>query len=156
MSAMPETPYQMLKHTMDECGVDRETAIAFLVKSFEATLRVTGDLTEEKVSRKLAELFVADGKNRTPWFVRFMQAYYRKNLPAWEKLYDDAMERGQDPATKISVTENVIMESAMERVELIKLAKQGSSIEEITEAAFAFDDQRSDSELYALIAKQLG
>lgn len=38
----------------------------------------------------------------------------------------------------------------------MKLAKQGKSIEEITEAAFAFDDKRPDSEMYLLLARQMG
>ena len=150
------TPDDMLRQSMKQFGIDRETAISLAVKGFEAALRVEGQVTEEKVDRKLAELFVAESRNRSPWFVTLMQAHYRKNLPAWEKLHDDAVERGQDPATKMSITESVIMEMAQERVELVKLAKQGKSIEEITEAAFAFDDARPDGELYLLLARQMG
>lgn len=149
------TPDSLLRESMEAFGIDRETAIALAVKGFEATLRIEGAITEQKVDRKLAELLLAESRNRSPWFVSLMQAYYRKKLPAWEKLYDDALERGQDPATKMSVTEAVIMEMAQERVELVKLAKQGKSIEEVTEAAFVFDDSRSDIDNYLLIARQM-
>lgn len=150
------TPDSMLRKSMQEFGIDRETAIALAVKGFEAALRVDGQITEQKVDRKLSELLLAESRGRSPWFVSLMQAYYRKRLPGWEKLYDDALERGQDPATKMSVTESVVMEMAQERVELVRLAKQGKSIEEITEAAFVFDDSRSDADSYLLIARQMG
>lgn len=150
------TPDAMLRKSMEQFGINRETAIALAVKGFEAALRIEGPITEQKVDQKLAELLLMESRSRSPWFVGLMEAYYRKRLPAWEKLYDDALERGQDPATKMSVTESVIMEMAQERVELVKLAKQGKSIEEITEAAFVFDDSRSDADSYLLIARQMG
>lgn len=149
------TPDAMLRKSMEQFGINRETAIALAVKGFEAALRIEGPITEQKVDQKLAELLLMESRSRSPWFVGLMEAYYRKRLPAWEKLYDDALERGQDPATKMSVTESVIMEMAQERVELVKLAKQGKSIEEVTEAAFVFDDSRSDIDNYLLIARQM-
>src|SRR5690606_40197836 len=78
---------------------------------------------------------VAEGRRRTPWLVSLMQAHYRKNLPAWERIYDAALEQGQDPATRMSISQNIIMEMATERVDLIRMAKEGKSVEEITEAA---------------------
>lgn len=150
-----QTPDDMLRHAMKHFGVGRETAIAFLTKGFEAALRVEGDVTDEKIDRKLAEMMVTEGRRRTPWLVNLMQAHYRKNLPAWEKVYDAALEEGQDPATRMSISQNVIMEMATERVGLIRMAKEGKSVEEITEAAFSADDKRSDGEIYLLIAKQM-
>jgi len=150
-----QTPDDMLRHAMKHFGVDRETAIAFTLKSFEAALRIEGDMTEEKVDLKLAEMMVAEGRRRTPWLVSLMQAHYRKNLPAWERIYDAALEQGQDPATRMSISQNIIMEMATERVDLIRMAKEGKSIEEITEAAFSAADKRSDGEIYLLIDKQM-
>src|SRR5690606_39477031 len=59
-----QTPDDMLRHAMKHFGVDRETAIAFTLKSFEAALRIEGDMTEEKVDLKLAEMMVAEGRRR--------------------------------------------------------------------------------------------
>lgn len=156
MNQIPGTPDEMLKHAMNEYGIGRETAIALMTKSFEAALRVEGEVTETKVDRKLAEMLVTEGKNRAPWFVSFMQAHFRKRLPAWTKLNDEALERGQDPATKMSVTENIIMEMAQDRILLVQLAKEGKTIEEITEASFVRDDERTPEEAYLLIAQQMG
>lgn len=150
-----QTPDQMVKQTMGQYGIERETAIMLATKTFEAALRLEGEPTEKAIDRKIAELFVKEADRRTPWFVNLMEAHYRKNLPKWTKLNDEALELGQDPATRISVTENVLMEVAGERVKLVQLAKQGSTIEEITEVAFTFDDERSTEERYALIAKQM-
>jgi len=47
------------------------------------------------------------------------------------------------------------MEMATERVDLIRMAKEGKSIEEITEAAFSADDKRSGGAIYLVIAKQM-
>jgi hypothetical protein len=149
-----ETPDQMLRHAMKEYGIGRETAIMLVTKSFEATLRVEGDLTDEKVNRKIAEMLVGEGKRRTPWFVSFMEAHYRRHLPKWTRINDEALERGQDAATRMSVSENVVMDIAEERIKLVQLAKQGKSIEEITETAFSFDDGRSVEELYSLLLRQ--
>lgn len=150
-----QSPDELLRNSMKQFGIDRETAIALAMKGFEAALRIEGQVTEAKIDRKLAEILFSDGKARAPWIVNLMQAHYRKNLPAWEKLYDEAVERGQDPATKISVTENIMMEVARERAELVKLAKQGKTIEQITEASFVFDDNRTDAETYLIIARQM-
>lgn len=149
------SPEAMLQQLMQEFSVEREVAIMLAVRAMEASLRVEGEFSDSKVNQKMAWLLVADSKNRTPWFVSFMQAHYRKNLPAWIKLNDEAIERGQDPVTKFSVTQDVIMALAEERVKLARLAKEGKSIEEVTEAAFAFDDQRSDEELCSLLAEQV-
>ncbi len=149
-----ESPQVMLDEIMGQFGVDRETAIMFAVRLTEATFRVEGEFSEKKVQQKVADMLLSDSRNRTPWFVTFTQAYYRKNLPAWIKLVDEATERGQDPVTKLSITDNIIMEQAAERVKLVQLSKEGKSIEEVTEASLGFDDDRSDEELYELLAKQ--
>lgn len=149
-----ESPQAMIEMFMDQLSIDRETAVMFATRTAEATFRVEGEFTEERVQEKLADLLVSDSRNRTPWFVALGQAYHRKNLPAWTKLVNEAIERGQDPATKLSITDNVIMEQAVERVKLVTLSEEGKSIQEITEASFTFDDDRSDEELRELIAKQ--
>lgn len=149
-----ESPQAMIEMFMDQLCVDRETAVMFATRTAEATFRVEGEFTEERVQEKLMDLLVSDSRNRTPWFVTLSQGYYRKNLPAWTKLVNEAIERDQDPATKLSITDNVIMEQAAERVKLVMLSEEGKSIQEIAEASFKFDDDRSDEELRELIAKQ--
>lgn len=152
---MPMSPPEMLKQVMEEYGIGRETAIMLLAKTFEASLRVEGELTEKAVNRKIAELFLTEGRNRTPWYVDFMQAYYRERLPRWIKINDEALEAGQDPVTRMSVTENVTMRIAADRIKLARLSKEGRTIEQVTEAGFLLDDERSPEELYSMIAEQM-
>jgi hypothetical protein len=149
-----ESPQILIDEIMKHFPIDRETAIVFAVRTAEATFRVEGEFTEEKVQEKLVDLLLSDSRNRAPWYVSFSRAHYGKHIPVWTKLVNEAIERGQDPATKLSITDNVIMEQAVERVKLVTLSEEGKSIEEVTEASFVFDDERSDDELRELIAKQ--
>jgi hypothetical protein len=149
------SPEKLIRQIMQDNSVDRETAIMLALRSTEAALRVEGEFTEKKVQQILMDLLLTDSRNRTPWFVTFCESFNRKSLPGWVKLVDEATERGQDPVTRISVTQNVIMSIAKEHVELVRLHKEGKSIEEITKASFAFDDDKSDAELCELMAQQI-
>jgi hypothetical protein len=149
------SPEKMIRQIMQDHSIDRETAIMLALRSTEAALRVEGEFSEKKVQQILMDLLLTDSRNRTPWFVAFGESLNRKSLPGWVKLVDEATERGQDPVTAISVTQNVIMNIAKERVELVRLHKEGKSIEEITEASFGFDDDKTDAEMCELLAQQI-
>lgn len=150
------SPEQAIKQGMDTFDIDRQTAMSLLQKAVEATLQVEGEMTEEAINRKMAEMFMREGKSRAPWFMAFMQAHYRKRIPGWIKLNDEAHEKGWDAVTAMSIQEKILVEMAEDRIKLVRLAKEGKTIEEITEAAVALDDGRSVEELYSMIARQMG
>lgn len=142
------TPAKMIEETMEKAGVGREAVIQMVLVSTEAALRADGP-DEKSIQRKLGELFLKAGRARAPWIGEFALSGYRKNMPNWIKINDEALERGQDPVTVMSLKEDVSMARAKDRIELVRASKEGSTIEQILKLSYQQDDAKTDEELYA-------
>ncbi|AXH66255.1 hypothetical protein SEA_SATIS_94 [Streptomyces phage Satis] len=141
-------PAKLIEKTMEEAGVSREAVIQMMLTSFEAALRADGP-DEKSIQRKLGELFLKAGKARAPWLGEFAISGYRKNLPGWIKLNDEALERGQDPVTVMSFKEEVSMSRAKERIEIVRAHKEGKTLDQLLELSYQQDEAKTDEELYA-------
>lgn len=149
------TPAKMIEAEMEKSGVGREAAIQMILKAFEATLRADGP-DEASIKRKLGELFIQSGKERAGWLTEYSAAAYRKKLPGWIRINDEALERGQDPVTVMSVKDGVTMGLAKDRIALVGASKQGKSIDEIVELSYEMDAKKSTEELYAEFLANFG
>lgn len=146
-------PAKLIEKTMEEAGVSREAVIQMMLASFEAALRADGP-DEKSIQRKLGELFLKAGKERAPWLGEFAISGYRKNLPAWTKLNDEALENGQDPVTVMSFKEGVSMSRAKDRIEIVRASKEGKTLEQLLEMSYEQDEGKTDEELYAELLKE--
>jgi hypothetical protein len=149
------TPAKMVEIEMERLSLSREVAISFLTLGFEASLRAEGP-DEESIWRKFGELLLREGKKRTPWLTEYSVSCYRKNLPGWILLNDQALEQGQDPVTVMSVAECVTMGLARDRIALVAASKAGKSIEEIVELSYQRDEAKPEGELYAEFLANFG
>lgn len=148
------TPAKMIEQEMERSGVSREAAIQMMLLGFEATLRADGP-SEKDMKIKLGELSSREGDKRSPFMVEYLAASFRKNLPGWIKTADEALERGQDPATVLSISEKITMVRAIDRMKLVNASKEGKTIEQIVELSLDLDDamtpEQKRIELLAII-----
>jgi hypothetical protein len=145
-------PAKLIEKTMEEEGVSREAVIQVMLVSFEAALRADGP-DDKSIQRKLGELFLKASRERAEWLGEFAMSSYRKHLPAWTKLNDEALERDQDPITVMSFKEDVSMGRAKDRIEIVRASKEGKTLEQVLELSYEQDAAKTDEELYAELLK---
>lgn len=141
-------PKELIEQTMKLHGVSKEVAIYAAVKGFEATLRANS-MEEEVIGRETAKLLIADTRARHPLAIELLEATYRKHLPEWIRIHDEAMEKGRDAATAMSIVTNCSMRTAESRIRRVREAKDGKSIEQIAQLSLAEDEGKTDEELFA-------
>lgn len=148
-------PAKLIEQEMEKSGVSRESAIEMALLGFEAALRAEGP-SEKDLNIKLGELLIREGEKRSPMMVDYMTSRYRKEMPGWIKINDEALEQGQDPATAMSISEKISMVSAADHIKLVAAFKAGKAIEEIVTLSFDLDDEKSPEEKRAEVLKMFG
>lgn len=133
---------KMLKATMEEFGISRETAAIFIGKTFEYMLKHNDD--KAAMDAFIKDVYAAV-QNEEPWAVEYIGAYNRRMLPEMVKAYDKAVDLEQDPATVISITLSIPMDAATASIAAIKAFRSGSSLEEVT-LAMVLGAQEADTE----------
>lgn len=140
-----QSPAKLIEHYMETFSVSRETAIQVALLGTEATLRADGP-DQESITRKLGELIVKASKTRPDWMGEVMASQIRKDLPAWIRVNDEAMERGQDAVTVLSVTESISMDQASEKIKLARASKEGRSVDQLVEMSYEISEAKPDEE----------
>lgn len=148
MAVNPGSPQDILAQTMSDVGISRDAAIYLSLRTFEAALRAKTD-EESALKQELVRLFHEDVRSRRPEIEEISAAGYRKKLPGWVKINDEAVAGEQDPVTAISIHAKLGMTSSRRIVRIVKMHKDGMSIEEITKAMLDESSEKGFGEIWA-------
>lgn len=143
----PGSPQDMLSETMQKLGVSRDAAIYISVLTFEAALRAKTD-SEADLKQELIRLLHRDMQNATSETVELAEAGYRRKLPEWVTYNDEAVVGGQDPVTAISIRAKLGMKSAERCVRIVRMHKEGKTIEEITKVMIDESAEKGFEEIW--------
>lgn len=136
------TPAKLVEQEMERNGVSRESAIQMILLGTEANLRADGP-DERSAGIKVGELLIKVSKERPAWLSEYMAAGMRKDIPGWIKINDEALERGQDPVTVLSIKESISMSRAEERIKTALASKEGKSMDQLVELSYDMGDAKS-------------
>jgi hypothetical protein len=143
----PGSPQDMLSETMQKLGVGRDAAIYISVRTFEAALRAKTE-SEADLKQELIRLLHRDIQDATPEAVELAEAGYRKKLPEWVTYNDEAVVGGQDPVTALSIRAKLGMKSAERCVRIVRMHKEGKTIEEITKVMIDESAEKGFEEIW--------
>lgn len=143
----PGSPQDMLSETMQKLGIGRDAAIYISVRTFEAALRAKTE-SEADLKQELIRLLHRDIQDATPEAVELAEAGYRKKLPEWVTYNDEAVVGGQDPVTALSIRAKLGMKSAERCVRIVRMHKEGKTIEEITKVMIDESAEKGFEEIW--------